>query len=110
MKPPTFAPVHAYLYPMLAELARERGYALALHGTMAGDLDLLAAPWVEDASCASVLARDIFDRMKLCGLTFEGEPNPLPEPEPKPHGRLAWNLPLRNGAYVDLSVMPRLAR
>lgn len=41
MKPANLAPVYCALYPALAEIARKHGYAMAIHGTMARDFDLM---------------------------------------------------------------------
>lgn len=45
MKPPTRAPFFACIYHGLCDVARARGYALAIHGTVTSDLDLIAVPW-----------------------------------------------------------------
>lgn len=92
---------YAHLYTMMRRVAIDHGYALALHGSMARDLDLVAIPWTVDAVDAETLA------LTLCaavdGLIVEGD-----NPTAKPHGRLAWAIILDAGAYVDLSIMPRL--
>lgn len=49
MKEPSIAPAYTFLYPILCEAARACGYALAIHGTMQRDLDLVAVPWVDEA-------------------------------------------------------------
>lgn len=102
-KKPTWAPAYMVgIYPMLAEEAQKNGYALALHGSLQRDLDLIAIPWRKDAV-------DPFTLVRLLGEIFDIEPNhPLDKPERKPHGRLSWSLPLWWGAYLDLSIMPRL--
>jgi len=47
MKPASRAPIYAAcVYPELAELCRDCGYALAVHGSLARDFDLIAIPWV----------------------------------------------------------------
>jgi hypothetical protein len=112
MKAATMAPVFAHMYPRLAEAARGVGYALALHGTLGRDLDLIACPWTNEAADPEALVAAL---EAACGgfapevaNTAEGEPTPMPRP--KPHGRLAWLIYFRGGAgYVDLSVMPRAA-
>lgn len=109
MKDATLAPVYAHLYPRLAETARSLGYALALHGTLGRDLDLIAAPWIENASEPAELVTAIANS---CGgwaaefaNTGEGEPEQMPRL--KPHGRLAWLIFMRGSSgYIDLSVMP----
>lgn len=44
MKPANNAPVYACMYQELAEICRAHGYALAIHGSMARDFDLIAIP------------------------------------------------------------------
>lgn len=94
------------------EAAREHGYAIAIHGSLRRDIDLIAAPWVEDASPAEVLVEAV--RQAVHGFIVDAD---LPEsgarvernPEQKPHGRLAWAIHLVGyGTWIDLSVMPRL--
>lgn len=104
MRPPSLAVGYAFLVPILAEAARSVGYALALHGTMARDLDVVAVPWTEDAADADTLvaaieaACDGYRLAAVCGRE---------EPQHKPHGRLAWVILLEGGCVIDLSVMPR---
>ena len=105
MKPPTLAPAFASYYPILCEVAREHGYCLALHGTMARDLDLLAVPWTDEAVPAEELVEALWGR--ICWISTKDKV--VTGPEDKPHGRRAWCLPMMGGAYMDLSVMPRVA-
>lgn len=103
-KKTTYAPAYVVgIYPALADKARELGYALALHGSVQRDLDLIAVPWTDSAVDAIELV------VALCA-EFDLKPNhQLESPEIKPHGRLGWTIPLWWGAYIDLSVMPREA-
>lgn len=100
-KKPTWAPAYVVgIYPQLVEVARANGYALALHGSLQRDLDLIAVPWAEAAVSPVELIRAL-------GQVFDLEPNhPIDKPGKKPHGRLSWTLPLWWGAYLDISVMP----
>lgn len=101
-KNPTWAPAYMVgIYPALAAAARTKGYALALHGSLQRDLDLVAIPWTDDAA-------DPKDLLSVLCEEFDIETNnPLGMPMAKPHGRLCWTIPLWWGAYIDLSVMPR---
>lgn len=105
MKPPTIAVAYATLYPVMAEAAREKGYALALHGTMARDLDVIAVPWTDEAATADDVVQHVADSIHayICG----GRTRTNLTPTVKPHGRLAWTLQLEVGS-VDISVMPRI--
>lgn len=128
MKPPTRAPFYACMYHGLCETARKHGYALAIHGTVTTDLDLVAIPWTEEAVDAVQLKDALMDH--ICAVDYEGLTRRQLKDEAlvqqvlerererkekddetgatiKPHGRRAWNLYLDHGAKVDLSVMPR---
>jgi hypothetical protein len=107
MKPPTMAPVYAQIYPIMAEAARSVGYALALHGTLSRDLDVVAIPWVDDAVDAEALVEVIRDSI---GARLLSDVVPARQvSQAKPHGRRAWSLLLEAPGVVDLSVMPRTA-
>lgn len=106
MKPPVYAPAYAALYPVLCEIARSHGYALAIHGTLARDMDLVAVPWVENCSSAIELMDAISKHVAACMDVKNGKGIPLYVPERKPHGRVSWAIPLEFGAVIDLSVMP----
>jgi hypothetical protein len=96
----------------LAEVAQEHGYALAVHGSVSRDFDLIAVPWVESASDAETLIRAIAERMSYT-MDTAITPDKLMEPpytEHRPHGRRSWCIPLDCGAYIDISVMPREVR
>lgn len=97
-------------------LARGLGYAVALHGTLGRDFDLVAIPWAEEAKPAAELAEAV--RALVGGHIAV---NQLNDPDGgmtrKPHGRMAWSIhfPYQpetfkaagGCAYIDLSVMPR---
>lgn len=87
--------------PSLIRTAKEYGYALTLHGSFARDFDFVACPWTEDAKPASVLAEAIRETVGGVITTANTE---------KPHGRRAWVIHVGSGPYIDLSVMPRVAR
>ena len=80
MKPANFAPVYCSLYPELAEIARKHGYAMAIHGTMARDFDLICIPWVDKPSSPQTVVDEIPATYSTTGITNAGY---------KQHGRLA---------------------
>lgn len=102
---PAWPALYAVLYRSIVDIAREHGYAAALHGSLATDLDVLCAPWTEEASPPEVLVAAVKDQLGALSMSDTGHPDK--DPTRKPHGRLAWSLLLTAGAYVDLSVMPR---
>lgn len=87
----------------LRETARVHGYALAVHGSLEKDIDIVAAPWVDDATSADELAEAIADASKR--LTGWG--NITNGPEDKPHGRRAYSIIVHISTVIDLSVMPK---
>lgn len=93
----------AAMLPILQEAVRPLGYALAVHGSMNRDFDLIAVPWDEGAVApASDVHAAIFNTISPYRM-----PNIKHGPEKKPHGRISWIIPLHAGAAIDLSVMPR---
>lgn len=92
---------YAALYPRLREVARQHGYALALHGSLAKDLDVIAVPWTATAVDGDTLARALMDAAGglISGGTGRAD---------KLHGRVAWTIMFADGGgYIDLSVIPR---
>jgi len=99
-KPAFYATVHV----TLIGVARDCGYALALHGSLKRDMDVVAVPWTEDATSADRLMRGL---AQATGGYYRHQ-----QPKKNPHGRLSYALVLDNCAgdavYIDISVMPRL--
>lgn len=96
----------AMLYPSMRETARELGYALALHGSMARDLDVIAVPWTDDAVAPDQLIAALTASIDGFVVDCDAQRNPVQ----KPHGRLGWAIHLvGSGTYIDISVMPRAA-
>lgn len=99
MKEPNYAPVYCALYPALAEITRKHGYALAIHGTMGRDMDLICVPWVKSPS----KHRDVIDEITS---TFDIKEVGGP-PTLKEHGRLAYTISVGFGeCFIDLSFTP----
>lgn len=106
---PLKGPMYAMLYPFMADRAHECGYALALHGTLARDLGLVAVPWTDKATSAEDLVENLIKYLDDTVMLFDQDRNG--QEGLKPHGRRCWSLHLKAwvGAYIDLSVMPRIS-
>lgn len=91
-------PVVAYacLYPKLAAVAREHGYALAMHGSLVADCDLIAVPWVENAASGDDLARAL--AVAAPGHLI------LDTYAARPGGVRKHVIHLGGGPYIDLAV------
>ena len=101
------AGAYSCIVPRAQEIARPLGYAIAVHGSMNRDLDLVAIPWVQDAAPAEELHAALIKAFSWC-IGKEGLKDPGFQREQKPHGRSAWMIPLAAGLSIDLSVMPRI--
>lgn len=82
----------------IQEIAHDAGYAIAVHGSMQRDLDLVAVPWVEWAEAPSDLVARLH---KSLGVVPAGEPSAAP------HGRIQVTLLMGGACFMDLSIMPR---
>lgn len=91
---------YAALYPKLREVAKTCGYALALHGSLVKDLDLVAVPWIEEAKPPDELLKTLTE-------AANGFIPPQSQVIVRPHGRRAAVIYLGStGGYIDLSIMP----
>lgn len=90
---------------LLRQNARNNGYALAVHGTLLRDIDLLAAPWTPEAKSPRQLKESLATLLKALhggkGVYWSHRRTR------KPHGRVAYVIHLPDGVYIDLSIMPR---
>jgi hypothetical protein len=55
--------IYCHLLPMALRVGRDLGYAIALHGSVRRDLDLIAVPWRADAQPCEVLARALYEKL-----------------------------------------------
>lgn len=98
MKPANNAPIYCGLYVDLAEIARKHGYAMALHGSMARDFDLICIPWIEVPSSPQVVVDEICNTFAIRetgkqDITY--------------HGRMRHTVVLSyNECFLDLQFMP----
>jgi hypothetical protein len=103
----SFVSIYAQLLPRIRTAGKELGYAIAVHGSMQRDLDLVAIPWVENAASAERLVAFIADEVRgfvIGDISMHGT---LDTPTRQPHGRQSWNICWGGKAFIDLSVMPR---
>lgn len=97
------------LLPIIRTAARQKGYAIGVHGSEETDFDLMAMPWTEDAEDPEQLVTFITQNLKN---SFPNNPfiTKWPSVTSKPHGRLAFTIVIGFGHYenIDLSVAPRV--
>ena len=83
----------------LRKLAKTYGYAIAVHGSMTRDLDLIAVPWTKEACSAETLISNLNEHI---GGSIQQN-----SPVEKPHGRKSWVIWLDHERYLDISVTSR---
>lgn len=93
---------YAVLWPSLKKAAIECGWALALHGSMESDMDLMAMPWVEDCKPVEEMIKTLSDCL---GNTVWKDHHIKPH-YGKPHGRVVYSLSICADWYLDVSCMP----
>lgn len=100
---PNFGPVYAAaMYPGMASIVHRHGYALAVHGSLARDFDLIAIPWAPKVSPVKTVLDAITSvyAVRLIGKAGKKE-----------HGRVAYTLSCGFGeCSIDLSFMPSATR
>lgn len=108
--------LYSLLIVGMREAARRHGYALAVHGSLSYDIDLIACPWSAHACEPRTVAeaiRKVAEAISGTALLSDRDGAANPEyfdngqPGAKPFGRLVWSFHLGGGPYIDLSVMPR---
>jgi hypothetical protein len=111
--PSSLVCIYAQLLPRIRSRAKELGYAIAVHGSMTRDFDLLAVPWIKGAAPAKELVDAIAQEVNGFVIGDENDKGALKrgelsqEPTKQPHGRMSWNICWGGRAFIDLSVMPR---
>ncbi len=106
------APWYAFAFAKLDRIAMRHGYALALHGSMSRDLDLIAIPWTEDADDPEKLLKAIDEWiLEKVSIDRKGHKMGQFKATKKPHGRLAYAITVGfDGHWLDLSIMPRISK
>lgn len=96
---PNYAPVYAAaLYPELAKIFQKHGYALAVHGSLARDFDLIAVPWIDNPSKQEDVIKEITETFAI---------KQVGEPYGRPPARMAYTLSIGHGdCSMDLSFFP----
>lgn len=92
MKPVHAKPqLYAYYFEAMKAIAKDMGYNLVVHGSMARDLDLIAIPWVDDPQPEFTMIEALKDY--LGGRILSGAGHMLPG------GRTNYVINLNRGGY-----------
>jgi len=94
--------LYAEYYGQLKGIARKHGYALAVHGTLRKDLDLIAVAWIPKAKGPLQM---LWEMTKYIGVNYTKKAL-IAHSGKKPHGRVAYTIVTGGGGYIDISVIP----
>jgi hypothetical protein len=89
---------YAAMWNDLRQAAMDKGWALALHGSLASDMDIMAMPWVEDAAHVE----DMIDALKAC---FTDSDVITVMRGIKPNNRRVYTLSIWADFYLDINVI-----
>lgn len=89
---------YASMWEDFRKAALDKGWALALHGSLASDMDIMAMPWTEGASTIAemILAlKNCFDKPSEIYLTET----------PMPNNRMVYTLSIWADFYLDINII-----
>lgn len=93
------AAFYAAMWDDIRQCAMDYGWAVALHGSLASDMDIMAMPWTENAVC--------FERLcsKIKGLFSGNEFYWEIDYCTKPNNRIVATMPIWGDFYLDISAI-----
>ena len=94
------AAFYAAMWDDIRQCAMDCGWAVALHGSLSSDMDIMAMPWVENSVCFAELVKRI--RLLFTGNHIHGTVITYNE---KPHGRIVATIPIWADFYLDISTL-----
>ena len=92
---------YASMYEDIRKCAMDSGWAVALHGSLSSDMDIMAMPWAKEAIKFEELVNKIsrlFDENSLsenCTITYDE----------KSHNRIVATIPIWADFYLDISTI-----
>ena len=96
------AAFYAAMWDDIRQCAMNLGWAVALHGSLNSDMDIMAMPWTEDAvTFVEVVDAivELFDGNELAADGYEIDY------ESKPFGRIVATIPILEDFHLDISTM-----
>ena len=97
------AALYAALWEDIRHAAMDCGWAVALHGSLSRDMDIMAMPWVENATDADTMIRSIVQR--CFGDSLIAQYGTRCRRGEKPHNRVCYSIPIYEDYYLDISII-----
>lgn len=99
------AALYAILWEDIRNAAMDCGWAVALHGSLSSDMDIMAMKWVEDCTDADTMIDTIIER--CFGDSVVSKYGKRCVQNEKPHGRVCYSIPIYGDVYLDISLMDK---
>lgn len=95
----------AAMWDDLRNAALSHGWALALHGSLKSDMDIMAMPWDEHASSVDVM----INQLCLCFTEAAQIEKMIKRSTDKPNNRVVYTLPIWADFYLDINVIEQVS-
>lgn len=95
------AAFYASMWEDIRECAMDNGWAVAIHGSLKSDMDIMAMPWVDEAVSFNELVKHIAN---LFNGNKSSEQFNISYGE-KPHNRIVATIPIWGEFYLDISTI-----
>ena len=92
---------YACIWDDIRQCSMDCGWAVALHGSLNSDMDIMAMPWIEEASPFEELIKKISE---LFVGNYNAE-NFFITYNEKPHNRVVATIPIFADFYLDISTI-----
>lgn len=92
---------YAAMWEDFRKAALDKGWALALHGSLASDMDIMAMPWTETATEPMEMInalRNCFDEPKEIGCSTSKMPN----------NRIVYTMSIWADFYLDINIIEEI--
>lgn len=90
---------YAAMWNDFRQAALDKGWALALHGSLSNDMDIMAMPWIDNA----VSPLDLIEAIKDC--FDKPDEITLHRPTEMPNNRIVYTLSIFADFYLDINVI-----
>jgi hypothetical protein len=95
------AAFYACMWNDIRQCAMDCGWAVALHGSLNSDMDIMAMPWVDNA----VPFEDVIKKISELFVDNLNSENYVITYDEKPHNRIVATIPIFADFYLDISAI-----
>lgn len=92
---------YACMWEDIRKCAMDNGWAVALHGSLSSDMDIMAMPWTENACLFNEFIQQVVDLFKDNDMSSQY----CISYNSKPHKRIVATIPIYADFYLDISTI-----